>query len=96
VWGYATTSGGTPTLVTSYNVTSISDGGLGALTVTIGTDFSSANYAILVGATENTATPRISFYSGKAAGSFNVICMGDMASTFVDPANYAFACFGDQ
>jgi hypothetical protein len=95
-WGYVTMSGGTPSLVTGYNVTSISDGGTGAVGVTINVDFSTLNYTILTGATENTATPRISWYSAKAAGSFNVICTDATGATFTDAAQFQFACFGDQ
>jgi hypothetical protein len=47
-WAYVTVSGGTPTLATSYNVTSITDTGLGQLTVTIATDFSSASWCCQV------------------------------------------------
>lgn len=43
-WAMATVSGATPTLQTSYNVTSITDAATGRLTVTIATDFSSANW----------------------------------------------------
>ena len=43
-WGF-TIGGGTPVLTApSYNMTSITDTGVGILTVTIATDFSSANY----------------------------------------------------
>ena len=47
VWGYATVSGGTPTLETSYNLTSITDTGTGQLTATIATDFSDAEWACI-------------------------------------------------
>ncbi len=43
-WAYATVSAGVPTLQTSENVTGITDSGVGLLTVTIATDFSSANW----------------------------------------------------
>jgi len=43
-WLYATVSGGTPTLQASYNIASITDNGVGLLTATWDTDFSSVNY----------------------------------------------------
>src|SRR3990167_4959415 len=42
-WAMVTVSGGTPTLQTSFNIASITDTATGRLTVTIATDFSSAN-----------------------------------------------------
>ncbi len=45
-WANVSVSGGTPTLNADYNVTSITDTGVGLLTVTWETDFSSANYAV--------------------------------------------------
>jgi hypothetical protein len=47
-WGNVSVSGGTPTLNADYNVTSITDSGVGELTVTWETDFTSANYALIV------------------------------------------------
>jgi len=43
-WAMVTVSAGTPTLQSSYNITSITDTATGQLTVTIATDFSSANW----------------------------------------------------
>ena len=45
-WAQVSVSGGTPTLNADFNVTSITDTGVGLLTVTWETDFSSANYAV--------------------------------------------------
>src|SRR5690606_30124121 len=42
MWGRVTVSGGTPTLNTSFNITSITDVGTGQLGVTIATDFAAA------------------------------------------------------
>lgn len=43
-WALVSVSGGTPSITTSHNVSGITDGGVGLLTVTWNTDFSSANY----------------------------------------------------
>lgn len=66
-WAWVTQSGGTPTLSTSYNVTSITDTNTGQLTVTIATDFSSANWCCLAMAGANFA--RVATHLTKAAGS---------------------------
>ncbi len=98
-WAYVTVSGGTPTLAASYNITSITDSGVGDLTITIGTDFSSANWASVtevesVGAVGSTAT--IVKTIAKAAGSIEFITF-DTGGTARDPSiGYSFAGFGDQ
>jgi hypothetical protein len=46
-WAYVTFSGGTPTLVTSYNVSGITDNGLGDITLTYTTAAPSANYCAI-------------------------------------------------
>jgi hypothetical protein len=92
VWGYVTVSGGTPTLVTSYNVTSIADTDVGRLSVTIATDLSSGDYAVCPGVVR--ATTAFSSSAAHAAGSFEV--WSSVASgTTADPESYSFAVFGD-
>lgn len=44
--GHVTVSGGTPTLNTSYNVSSLTDNGVGDFTFNFSTAFSSANYTV--------------------------------------------------
>lgn len=43
-------SSGVPTLAQNYNITSVTDTAVGQVTVTIATDFSSANYIIVASA----------------------------------------------
>jgi hypothetical protein len=96
-WGM-TTGAGTPVLASpSFNTTSITDSGTGILTVTIGTDFSSANYSALASSTENAVTiPKIVSSRTKAAGTVLFDCDND-ASTASDPTvGYNWAMFGDQ
>lgn len=95
VCGYATYSGSTPTLQASYNVTSITDTGTGQLTVTIATDFSSANYALSVDAQNVTSNDKNTAYGSLAAGSF-VCTHFTAAGTLTDPASFSFIAFGDQ
>src|SRR3990167_9929940 len=54
-WAMVTVSAGTPTLQTSFNISSITDTGVGQLTVTIATDFSSANWCCIHSAENNNS-----------------------------------------
>lgn len=102
-WAMATVSGGTPTLQTSYNVTSITDTATGKLTVTIATDFSSANWCAGVTVEYTAADP-----SGKiggiengsrAAGSIVARAMQTGAAanaTLDDPDSWHVMGLGDQ
>jgi len=82
-----------------YNVPSCADGGAGITTVTIGTDFSTANWACVVGGlgsgTTVTTAKAISC-SSQAAGTM-VLSAYDFSATPVleDPNNFFFAGFGD-
>ena len=96
-WGYIT-GGATPALVVSYNTASIADTATGNVTVTIETDFSTANYAVMTGfgnLTNNTVTPVI---RGRAAGSFSIYILEVAAGeTFSDGyTDVSFRCYGDQ
>ena len=93
-WGQITESGGTPTLTTNYNITSISDDGVGAYGVTIATDFSSANYCIVLGFNRDPG-PSAADWVTKAAGTFTARCFNSSTDAAVDQS-VDFACFGDQ
>lgn len=93
-WGYVTWSGGTPTLQTSYNVTSITDTSVGVLTVTIANDFSTANWstwASVESSSTNFFAPRI---TSKAAGSF-IINLTNAGGSLADPDACSFGGCGD-
>lgn len=102
-WGMANGAG--TSLVVNYNVSSITDTNTGRLTVNIGTDFSSANYAIVTTVQSvSTALTVASVDNGGlvantaiTAGTFEIWNYDDTATTHVaqDPANYFWACFGD-
>lgn len=79
----------------SYNVTSITDAGVGLVTVTIATDFSSVDYSV-VGYIEANAYDEISFVQSgsQAAGSVQLTCA--VLNVQTDPNFYYIACFGDQ
>ena len=94
-WGTVTVSAGTPTLNANYNLTSITDTATGRLTVTIGNDFSSANYSAVQGLNDVADSARRLFaITSKAAGSFEMRA-SSTAGTLLDPDGWEFACFGD-
>lgn len=98
-------AGVTGNILVSHNITSLSDDGTGLLTVTIATDFSSADYAIQV-STERASTnmgeanARISNIrnSTLAAGAVTLECYDGTATTNVakDPATWHCVGYGDQ
>lgn len=92
-WAYVSVSAGTPTLQTSFNVTSITDSGVGDLTVTIDVDFSSANWALFALTTSDTTSAQ-----SKAAGTCEVIAghVGSTPITAQDPSWWSVMGFGDQ
>ena len=97
MWAYITVSGGTPSLDASYNVTSITDTSAGNVTITIATDFSSANYcavanAVTAGGVSNVASVK----TGQAAGSLVVRTYAGATGTDTDNINLAVVAFGDQ
>jgi len=109
-WAYVTVSGGTPTLQTSYNITSITDSGVGLLTFTIANDFSTANWAAVFDVIDTaTLNDTVEFagwsnVNSKAAGSTllayaraNVDVGGtnQIQNTMTDPTAWNFAGFGD-
>jgi len=97
--------GVTGNLLDSYNVTSVSDDGTGLATVTIATDFSSADWACHV-TVERAATAlavadaregRV-VTAAQAAGTVQVECYDHTATTALakDPAAWHVAGLGDQ
>ena len=102
-WGMAPGVG--TSLTVSYNITSVSDTGTGRLGVTIATDFSSANYSILSQLQRSVTALTATGVEGckirnvsQTVGVFEIESYDHTAITFVaqDPAQYYWACFGDQ
>lgn len=102
-WGKAVGAG--TSLTVNYNISGIADTATGRLGVTIGTDFSSANYSILTtlerSVTSLTATgveDHAVRNASPTAGVFEIESYDQTAILFAaqDPANYFWACFGDQ
>jgi hypothetical protein len=91
---------GTPnstTIIVSYNVTSLGDTNTGQQTVTIATDFSSANYCVQVTVDDSSATISTSAtVTGRAAGSY-IMNSVDEAASGADPTTaWHSVAFGDQ
>jgi len=97
MWAFVTVSGGTPSLDASHNVTSITDTSAGNVTITIATDFSSANYvAIANGVTAAGTANAASVRTGQVAGSLIVRTYNTNTGTDTDNINLAVVAFGDQ
>lgn len=95
VWGNATVSSGTPTLQSSYNMTSITDSGTGNLSMTIATDFSSAQYASLI-SVANDGVANVVQYGSVTAGSFSGQVQRSSSEASNDPAGWSWEALGDQ
>lgn len=88
----------------SYNITSITDNSTGNFTVTIATDFSTANYAWAgmvhtANAQSNESVsraPQIEHSSTPAVGSFIVVCAASDGVGPDDVNSCSIVCFGDQ
>lgn len=93
IWGYVDSSG---TIVTSYNVTSVSAAATGTRNVTIATDYSSSNYVIIAspsvpnGTTNVYCTIKIT-----GAGTFTIYTFDANSNVLTDYAIF-FVGFGVQ
>lgn len=91
-------TGNSTTVLASYNTTSITDGTTEA-TVTIGNDFSSANWcccATATGTASTAAAARLATARSIAAGSVIVFAVDGAATTaLADPSQWCVAGFGD-
>lgn len=89
------------TVLASYNVTSLTDTATGTMTVTIATDFSSANWACVVSRAEDDLTlVYSSTYNAKAAGSVAINSVveaggGSDPTSSSGNASWSMAGFGD-
>ena len=79
----------------SYNVTSVTDDAVGRVTVTIATDFSSANYAVVPSVLRTTGRTFPAVVA-QAAGSFQLENTDGNNSALADPTSWYAVCYGDQ
>lgn len=77
----------------SYNVSSVTDGGVGLVTVNWGTDFSSSNFADPTQVTHSAL--RLLFITGRTTGSSSV-SVRDSAFNLADGTTIVISAFGDQ
>lgn len=96
-WGYATVSGGTPTLQVSYNITSITDTGLGAITFTIANDFSSVNFNAVAEVENASPSSMVTNLNSsvRAAGAIGITSQFSTTANSADPGAWHLTCFGD-
>jgi hypothetical protein len=86
-------AGGTGTIAVSHNITSVVRDNAGDYTVTIATDFSSADYVVQISVL-NAANIFVRLLT-QAAGSFTIKAT-DVGGTDADPTAIYFSCYGDQ
>lgn len=79
----------------SWNMTSVTDAGVGLVTFVIATDFSSANYVGLLAVLTDGIRTQVLQTIAQAAGSFQAQ-LGRTAVDEADPINWFFSAFGDQ
>jgi len=99
-WVFCTVSGGTPTATASYNVSSITDDGVGLFQVNFTTAFSSADYAVVGAAMDTTGNSNFGAVvlkqdDARTSGNCPVQTLVDTASISDIPQWY-LAGFGDQ
>jgi hypothetical protein len=94
VWAQVSVSGGTPTMNDSYNMTSITDSGVGLLTVTIATDFSNATWVAL--GTGGHATDGYAVVTQTKAAGSSLLFFKVSGVAATDPTEWNFAGFGDH
>jgi hypothetical protein len=96
-WLYSIVTAGVPANTVSHNVTSIADTGVGIITVTIATDFSSATWCGVGACTCTTATGEIQCFGSLAAGSVQARTYLEANSGGISDSEASHTCgFGDQ
>jgi Protein of unknown function (DUF2793) len=93
-WCYVT-GGATPAIQQSYNITSITDLGVGQLRLTIADDFASANWVGVVTTGSPVGNMRNPSESAKTAGLVEFANLNHIPS-LADPSAWNFIAFGDQ
>lgn len=96
--------GVTGNILDSFNVTSVTDNGAGDLTVTIATDFSSANWCCVYGVEQsdntidaaNDGMYAMVYNGGQAAGTVRLLNKLETGTTAADPVAWHVSGFGSQ
>lgn len=99
-WAKVINGAGTPSLGTSYNMTSVTDNGTGNLTATIATDFSGSNWGCAPGIGISGSTSKSLQMDNQSAGSIALLCQlateGASNGSGVDPTSWYLIGCGDQ
>ena len=98
-WGYVTYSGGVPTLQASFNISGITDNGVGDLIFAVNIDLSTANYVAVSDALYGGGSGITSTVYSLAAGSVRVLVVDNGAGggpAQFDPTGVFLVIFGDQ
>jgi hypothetical protein len=94
-WAHVQVTAGVPALSASYNVASITDGGVGLLTVTIANDFSGAFWSCSHSVELYGGGSRIVRVSSRTQGAVTLLCH-DLAAVAADPDAWNVSGFGDH
>lgn len=87
----------TTSITASYNVTSVTDNGVGATTINIATDFSSASWSPSVcGSDAGAGTGLLTYSNAQAAGTIQIVSVTAATVTAVDVPRIGVHGFGDQ
>lgn len=97
VWASVTvSSSGFPTLQTSFNVTSITDSGVGILTITSNLDYTSSNIGQLVSVNDNSVLNVCGIASSLAATTSIALQNRNTGGSLQDPTNWYYIAGGLQ
>lgn len=88
--------GTTGNIQASYNVTSVTDTGIGVATPVYTTNFSAATYAAITGALSADAGAGTSFVSAITTSGCTIQNENSANGGAVDPTFFMLVCFGDQ
>jgi hypothetical protein len=102
-WALVTTSGGTPSIAASHNVASLTDNGVGDVTVNFTTPFSSTSYACVV-TLDNSAPLSVNCATcsvkTRATGSVTISTLGasgiNNTGNQVNDYSFHVVCYGTQ
>lgn len=94
-WHHTAYSGGTPTLGASYNVSSITDNGVGDLLVVVATLFSATNYPVFVSSQNSSSNNSSDPVVGAATTQWNQLHF-ETGGAATDPVMLNGVAFGDQ
>jgi hypothetical protein len=86
-------------ITVSYNVSSLTDGGTGIVTVSWGNDFSTGNYSTVAMAYADGTTPFAitrNVSGGVSSQDANFRCFETSSGPLTDATNWSIATFGDQ